>query len=237
MSAIPGTSGRYIGKPIRRLHDRRLVTGTGQFVGDVRIPGTLSAVFVRSPYAHARITSIDASPAMELEGVVTILTGTDLPLLMHPLVTDHEYPPHRHLERYPLTTDKARFAGDAVAVAEAEQPARLDVGEDRLVRAHPDHPRAGRVRHHRAVLGAGHGDLTEAGPALLEGDDDEAPRVRVLLRGVDRTLDQPFPPLLVIGVGVRRRRGLGDEEESDDDERRTDGRVTHHGVTRPASPG
>jgi CO/xanthine dehydrogenase Mo-binding subunit len=113
MSAIPGTSGRYIGKPIRRLHDRRLVTGTGQFVGDVRIPGTLSAVFVRSPYAHARITSIDASPAMELEGVVTILTGTDLPLLMHPLVTDHEYPPHRHLERYPLATDIARFAGDA----------------------------------------------------------------------------------------------------------------------------
>jgi aerobic carbon-monoxide dehydrogenase large subunit len=120
VSTIPGTTGRYVGKSIRRVNDRRLVTGAGQFVDDVRLPGTLTGVFVRSPYAHAHINSIDTSAARDLEGVVTVLTGEDVTNLMKPLVTDHELPPHRHLERYPITSDKARFAGDAVAVVIAD---------------------------------------------------------------------------------------------------------------------
>jgi aerobic carbon-monoxide dehydrogenase large subunit len=119
-TTIPGLSGRYVGKGIRRLNDRRLVTGYGQFVDDVHIPGTLHAVFVRSPYAHAVIRGIDASKALDREGVVTVITGRDLPLLMKPLISSPGLPPERTLERYPITPDKARFAGDAVALVIAE---------------------------------------------------------------------------------------------------------------------
>jgi aerobic carbon-monoxide dehydrogenase large subunit len=125
-NTIPGLSGRYTGKSIRRVNDRRLVTGAGQYVDDVRIPGTVHAAFVRSPYAHAIIKSIDASAALDTEGVITVITGRDLPSLMPPIISRPDLPPDRTLERYPITPDKARFAGDAVAVviARTEQLAR-----------------------------------------------------------------------------------------------------------------
>ncbi len=122
MSTIPGLSGRHVGKSIRRVNDRRLVTGYGQYVDDVRIPGTLHAAFVRSPYAHAWIRDIDASAALDRDGVVTVITGRDLPQLMPPIISRPDLPPDRTLERYPITADKARFAGDAVAVVIADDP-------------------------------------------------------------------------------------------------------------------
>jgi aerobic carbon-monoxide dehydrogenase large subunit len=121
-TTIPGISGRYVGKAIRRVNDRRLVTGYGQFVDDVHLPGTVHAAFVRSPYAHARINGIDASKALDREGVVSVYTGRDLPHLMQPLVSSPGLPPERTLERYPITPDKARFAGDAVALVIADDP-------------------------------------------------------------------------------------------------------------------
>ena len=59
MSETATGKKRYVGQSVRRVGDRRLVTGHGRFVDDVHIPGTLDAVMVRSPYAHARIVSID----------------------------------------------------------------------------------------------------------------------------------------------------------------------------------
>lgn len=120
MSAIPGLSGRYTGKSVRRVNDRRLVTGYGQYVDDVHIAGTLHAHFVRSPYAHARIISIDAAAALDRAGVVTVITGRDLAGLMPPIISRPDLPPDRTLKRYPITPDKARFAGDAVALVIAE---------------------------------------------------------------------------------------------------------------------
>lgn len=122
MTSIPGLSGRYVGKSIRRVNDRRLITGYGQFVDDVHLPGTLHAAFVRSPYAHAIINDIDGAAALDLPGVVTVITGRDLPALMSPIISRPDLPPDRTLERYPITPDKARFAGDAVALVIAEDP-------------------------------------------------------------------------------------------------------------------
>jgi aerobic carbon-monoxide dehydrogenase large subunit len=122
MTAIEGLSGRYVGQSVRRVNDRRLVTGFGQYVDDVHIPGTLHAAFVRSPHAHAVIGDIDASAALDREGVVTVITGRDLPSLMPPIISRPGMPPDRTLERYPITPDKARFAGDAVALVIAEDP-------------------------------------------------------------------------------------------------------------------
>ena len=68
---------RFIGKPIRRAEDERLITGRGRFTDDFRIDGQSYAVMVRSPYPHARIVSIDKAPALAMPGVLGVFTGAD----------------------------------------------------------------------------------------------------------------------------------------------------------------
>ncbi len=67
-----------MGHRVKRKEDPRFVRGKGNYVDDVKLPGMLSMAIVRSPYAHARIKSIDASRALAMEGVVAVITGKDL---------------------------------------------------------------------------------------------------------------------------------------------------------------
>jgi carbon-monoxide dehydrogenase large subunit len=116
----------YIGQAVLRREDARLVTGLGTYVDNYTAPGLLHLVIVRSPIAHARITSIDVSKARAAAGVVDVLTGEDLkdawpnglPCIW-PVSDDIKMPPH-----LPLTTDKVRYAGDGVAVVIAETRAQ-----------------------------------------------------------------------------------------------------------------
>src|SRR5438093_5827368 len=114
---------RLFGASIKRREDPRLITGKGQFVDDVRVPGTTYAAFIRSPHAHARIARIDASAAKRLQGVVAVDTGKDLvdggvkPIPTGWLIPNIKIPAH-----YPLATDRARYMGDAGAVVIAESP-------------------------------------------------------------------------------------------------------------------
>ena len=78
-SAAPETvATRYAGRRVERVEDTRLLTGRGTFVDDVTRPGMLHACFVRSPYAHARFTTVDATAALALPGVHAVLTAADL---------------------------------------------------------------------------------------------------------------------------------------------------------------
>jgi carbon-monoxide dehydrogenase large subunit len=133
-----------IGKPLRRREDQRLVTGKGRFSDDFLVPGQLYAAMVRSPYAHARIGKIDATEALALPGVVSILTGQDAvndglgPIPHNPVPStrfdlkltapDGSAPfigPHTL-----LPIDKARHVGEALAVVIAEtRAAALDAAE------------------------------------------------------------------------------------------------------------
>ena len=115
----------YIGQSVERKEDAKLLTGESRFVDDLTLPGMVWAAVVRSPYAHARITSVDLSKALEADGVVAAFSGADLeedwkatlPCVW--LVTeDTKQPFHR-----PLATDKARHQGDGVAVVLAESRA------------------------------------------------------------------------------------------------------------------
>src|SRR6059058_1388877 len=114
---------RLFGASIKRREDPRLITGKGQFVDDVRVPGTTYAAFIRSPHAHARIARIDATAAKKLQGVVAVYTGKDLvdggvkPIPTGWLIPGIKIPAH-----YPLAVDRARYMGDAVAVVIAESP-------------------------------------------------------------------------------------------------------------------
>jgi carbon-monoxide dehydrogenase large subunit len=141
-------SGREgFGQPVRRKEDLRLVTGRGRFSDDVNVAGQAHAALVRSPHAHARIVRIDASGAEKLPGVLAVLTGGDaladgLRTIPHrPVPTNpHEVPlesrdgsPFFLAPHPPLPADRARFAGEAVAVVIAETAAVARDGADRVV--------------------------------------------------------------------------------------------------------
>ncbi len=102
-----------IGKSVRRREDPRFITGQGRYVDDIKIPGALHATFVRSPWAHARINSIDASGA-KAHPDVRVFTAHDIELGKEPpppfLGIDDRW--HRMF----LAIDKVRFAGEIVAV-------------------------------------------------------------------------------------------------------------------------
>lgn len=72
---------RVLGRPVRRKEDPRFITGRGRYLDDIVLPRMLHMVLVRSPYAHARIKSIDASRAREMPGVRLVLTVEDLKAL------------------------------------------------------------------------------------------------------------------------------------------------------------
>jgi carbon-monoxide dehydrogenase large subunit len=120
------SASQWIGKPLRRLEDARLLTGQGRYTDDVRPEGAAHVAFLRSPHAHARIAKMDVAAARAAPGVVAVYTGADvaadgvgeIPFTrMHkrqdgsPMVA----PP-----RMPITAEVARFVGDAVAMVVAE---------------------------------------------------------------------------------------------------------------------
>ena len=104
-----------IGRPLLRKEDRRFLTGRGQFLDDVAIPGALHAHFLRSPHPHARIVSINSDAARRLSGVYAVATGRELAAWTTPL---RLAPPIEGLLPVECTTlpiDKVRFVGDPVA--------------------------------------------------------------------------------------------------------------------------
>ncbi len=115
----------YVGSPVKRREDRTLLTGRGTYVDNMTPVGTLSMVVVRSPFAHARVTSISLDAARASEGVVAAFSAADLQddwkaamPCAWPVTEDMKNPPH-----YPLT-DVARYQGDGVAVVLAETRAQ-----------------------------------------------------------------------------------------------------------------
>jgi carbon-monoxide dehydrogenase large subunit len=97
------TPGGLIGTSVRRVEDRVLVTGKGCYVDDLQQPGMLHMAFLRSPYPHARILSIQTSAAQAMPGVVAVVTGNDLSERLHipvpPMVPGMQIPPHPLLAR------------------------------------------------------------------------------------------------------------------------------------------
>jgi aerobic carbon-monoxide dehydrogenase large subunit len=117
MTATAPTS--YIGTRTPRKEDPKLITGSGTFTDDVTLPGMVYVSLVRSPHAHARIRRIDAAAARKEPGVVTVMTGQDADAtgVLPVFITVPGMNGSKHM---PLATDKARYAGDAIAVVVAD---------------------------------------------------------------------------------------------------------------------
>jgi carbon-monoxide dehydrogenase large subunit len=137
----PSALGNYIGRPVPRREDLRLITGKGRYGDDYNLDGQAYAAMVRSPYPHARIVSISVEAAQQVPGVLAVFTGEDvLEDGLNPIPHDHMFigkpeqmrnapdvllvnkdgsdfrvPPHAILPH-----DRTRFVGEAVAMVVAE---------------------------------------------------------------------------------------------------------------------
>ena len=109
----------FVGQNVPRREDRRLVEGQGLFFDDVKRHGMGYVHFVRSPYAHARIQSIDVSAALELPGVYGTLTGDEVAILTDPFF-QIAAEPGGSVKDYALAVGKVRYVGEPVAAVVAE---------------------------------------------------------------------------------------------------------------------
>jgi carbon-monoxide dehydrogenase large subunit len=118
-----------IGQPVRRVEDRRFITGHGNYVDDIQLSRQTYAFMLRSPHAHARIAAIDAAAALSVPGVLAVFTGEDLardgigPIPCLSAVTNRDgtpsvLPPHPAIAR-----GRVRHVGDTVAMVVAESAA------------------------------------------------------------------------------------------------------------------
>ena len=116
---VPATEEGFTGRPLRRVEDRRFVTGAARYIGDVNLPRQVHVAFVRSPFAHARIGRIDVAAARAHPGVVAVLTGEDLAGHVRPIRTPYAGTGYHESDWPVLAVGKVRFAGEAVAVVAA----------------------------------------------------------------------------------------------------------------------
>jgi carbon-monoxide dehydrogenase large subunit len=121
----------WIGRPMKRREDRRLLLGRGAFVDDLAPPETLHLVLVRSPHAHARIARLDVEAVRRAPGVVTVLTGSDVghlgPMPVNRIIPDMRIPPHPI-----IAAGRVHAAGIPVAAVVAETAALARDAAERI---------------------------------------------------------------------------------------------------------
>lgn len=113
-----------IGERLRRREDPVMIQGQARYADDIRLPGMLYAAFVRSPHAHARITSLDLAKARRMPGVVAAFGARDLPALARPMVGAMDRPDIAARTESPLSTNGVRYDGAPVALVVADDPYR-----------------------------------------------------------------------------------------------------------------
>src|ERR1700674_1272589 len=110
---------KWVGQPIQRKEEDRLVRGKGIFVDDQKLTGMLHIRFVRSTYGHARIVRVDVSKAAALPGVICTLAGAEIKGLVQPFI---EIGPGvgQKIADYPMAVEKIVYQGEPVAAVVAE---------------------------------------------------------------------------------------------------------------------
>ncbi|MGB0631574.1 MAG: xanthine dehydrogenase family protein molybdopterin-binding subunit [Alphaproteobacteria bacterium] len=128
-----------IGDDVLRKEDRKFLLGKGRYVGDIRYPGELHAIFVRSTHAHAELRDIDTGAAEQMPGVVAVLTGADLhadgvgtiPFMW--TMSNADGTPMAQPPRWGLARERVRHVGEAVAVVIAGSVAEAQDAADSIM--------------------------------------------------------------------------------------------------------
>jgi carbon-monoxide dehydrogenase large subunit len=122
---------KNIGARIKRVEDPRLLTGQGAFTADRLVPGALHVAFRRSDHAHALISGISTSAAVEMPGVFAIYTAQELDALVEPVRALSRMGNYHATTLHPLARDKVRYVGEPVVAVLAEN---RYLAEDALAR-------------------------------------------------------------------------------------------------------
>jgi carbon-monoxide dehydrogenase large subunit len=163
---------KVLGRPLRRKEDRRLLTGAGRFVDDIRLEGMLYIGTVRSPHAHAKILGIDKSEALKVRGVVEVVAPGDYPeldlpmpevlepgTLSNPYCDLHLTNPHHVLAR-----GKATYQGEPVAMVIAESRHAATLGAEAVLVDYEELPA---VHSAEDAMAAGAPRVHEANPNVI----------------------------------------------------------------------
>ena len=187
---------KFVGDRYLRKEDPRLLTGRGQYVGDIALPGMLHAALVRSPHAHARIVRVDAARAREHPGVVDVVSFLDLGSAGRPFPI---VPPHPELRGHNfsmLADGRARFVGEVVAAVVADSRYTAEDARELVDVEYEPLPSAQSLA---AGAPAVHDDVPDnlAGRVSLARGDVEAalraaPRVVQVKLGIGRGGGQPM---------------------------------------------
>ena len=187
---------KFVGDRYLRKEDPRLLTGRGQYVGDIALPGMLHAALVRSPHAHARIVRVDATRAREHPGVVDVVSFLDLGWAGRPFPI---VPPHPELRGHNfsmLADGRARFVGEVVAAVVADSRYTAEDARELVDVEYEPLPSA---QTHVPGAPAVHDDVPDnlAGRVGLARGDVEAalraaPRVVQVKLGIGRGGGQPM---------------------------------------------
>jgi len=173
-----------IGDSVERSKARRLANGRGRYTDDLCLPRMVYAAFVRSPYAHARIVSIDASAAARAPGAVRVFTGPEIAAIVEPWTGEAAHLPNlRSPPQYPMAVERALWQGEPVALVVATSRAlaedaallvevlweELPAVTDPLAALEPDsplvHPELGNNLAFSHQVGRG-----DIGPGFAEAD-------------------------------------------------------------------
>src|SRR5262245_53401915 len=161
----------FMGASVRRLEDRRFVTGTGTFIDDVNLPGQAYAAVLRSPHAHARINGIDTAQARAAPGVLLVLTGKEWVAAGHGPIptktavrTKRDGSPFNEPKRHCLAVDAVHHVGEAVALVVAETKAEAEAALELIDVDYADLPA---VSQQVPALGEGAPQLWSEAPGNL----------------------------------------------------------------------
>lgn len=204
---------KYVGQRVKRTEDPRLIQGLGHYVDDIKLPETLHVAFLRSMYAHARITSLDVSEASHAPGVVAVYTGKDVakvgPVPCAAALPDLKVPDYRV-----LASDHVVFVGQPIAVVVATDRYAARDAIELIMVDYEELPPV--VDVEEAAKGGPlvyeeYGDNIAYKLTAGEGDIDAA------LKGSDRVITQRIvhqrlAPIAMEGRGVLARYYPGEQE-------------------------
>ena len=204
---------RMFGASVKRREDPRLITGQGMFTDDFKLPGMLQMTILRSPYAHARIKSIDTSKAKAHPGVHAVFTAKDLEGKVGPMPcawlipeSDLKVPVYTA-----LASDKTRFVGDAVAIVVADDSY---IADDALDLIEVDYEELPSVTNQEEALKPGSPQLYDSAPGnqafhwkFRNGDADGA------LANAEVRLKQRFIQQRLVPNAMEPRSSVADWNE------------------------
>ena len=220
----------FIGRPMPRLEDARLVTGRGRYTDDVDYPGQAYAAFVRSPHPHARIVAIDAGAARAMASVLAVITAADyaaaggrgirhfaVPADAHdvkkPSFHDWSGPPPIEMAQPMLAADRARYVGEPVAMAVAETAALAREAAERVEVRYETLPAIVDVRD---AIAPGAPSLHDAAPGNVAMDKTlgDPAELEAALARAHLVISHSFRAQRIVNAQMEPRAAIGAYDEA-----------------------